>query len=135
MAKAQGAKLIAKAAVDKVFTRYQQALQSVAEDLDLEDVDEDTLVNALYNYSDVALDGIARETANAILRGGRADGLKEAAGFDEDVVWRRSAVLDDKTCGPCDDADGEEIDGPDDDLSSICEGGENCRCIPFAEIP
>jgi hypothetical protein len=130
----QGPTLLAKFAVDKVFTRYQQALQSVAEDLGLEDLDEDVLIGALHNYSDIALDQIARETANIILREGRAEGLSEAAAGEE-VVWRRSAVLDDKTCDACDAADGEEIDDPDEDLSDICEGGGNCRCIPFAELP
>lgn len=125
-------KLMAKAAVDKVFTRYQQALQSVAEDLGVDEVDEDVLTGLLYNYSDAALETIARETANEVLRSGRSDGLKEAG---DDVVWRRSAVLDDKTCDACDAADGEEIDDPDEDLSDICEGGGNCRCIPFAELP
>lgn len=128
---------LARAAVDKVFTRYQQAVQSVAEDLDIEDFDVDLLTGALHGYADSALDLIARETANMIIREGRAEGLKEGAeGLNEDeLVWRRSAVLDDKTCDSCDSLDGTEIDGPDDDLSEDCEGGANCRCIPFAELP
>jgi len=128
-------KLLAKMAVNKVSTRYQQALQNVAEDTDLEDIDPDLLVDALYDYSDTALEMIARETANQVLRAGRADGLDEVTQGMDDVVWRRSAVLDQNTCASCEDLDGTEIDGPDDDLSEDCEGGELCRCISFAELP
>jgi hypothetical protein len=134
---AQDPQLLAKMAVDKIMTRYQQALQNVVEDIDPSDIDDDEMLAALYGYSDMALDQIARETANTVLRAGRASGLLEAAGEmgGDNLVWRRSAVLDENTCDPCDAADGSEIDGPDEDLSGICEGSGNCRCIPFAELP
>jgi hypothetical protein len=125
--------LLAQTTVQKVYTRFQQAVQSVAEDLDPDEIDEDVLVGALHKYADSALANIARETANAVMRSGRADGLLDAT-QGEDVVWRRSSVLDQNTCGPCEDADGTEIDGPDDDLSDICDGGSLCRCIPYADM-
>lgn len=128
--------LMAKATVDKVFTRYQQAVASIAEDMDLSEVDEDVLAGLLHGYADSALEQIAREIANDVIRSGRAEGLEDATSdIDPDeLVWRRSAVLDENTCESCDALDGTEIDGPDDDLSDDCEGGKNCRCVPFAEI-
>ncbi|MGC2234248.1 MAG: hypothetical protein WBA09_22295 [Candidatus Acidiferrum sp.] len=133
----QDPQLLAKMAVDKVMTRYQQALQNVVEDIDPADIDDDEMLAALYGYSDNALDVIARETANNVLRAGRAAGLQEMADEmgSQKGVWRRTAVLDENTCGPCDAADGTPIDGPDADLSSICEGGDSCRCLPFMELP
>ena len=133
MAQQQSPGLAAKMAVGKIFTRYQQAVQSVAEDLGPEEMEEATLAGALFSYSDAALEGIARETANMVLRAGRADGLGEAT-QGQKVIWRRSSVLDKNTCDACEAADGEEIDGPDDDLSAICEGNDLCRCIPYADL-
>jgi hypothetical protein len=49
-------------------------------------------------------------------------------------VWRRSALLDEKTCPACFDADGQVVDGPDADLSTICEGQDACRCMPVADL-
>ena len=126
---------MAKMAVDKVFTRYQSAAQAVAEDLDVSEFDTDIIAGYLHDYADSALEQIARETANMVLRSGRAEGLQEAAGEEEGLVWRRSAVLDKNTCDACDAADGEEIESPDEDLSEICDGGSACRCVPFAELP
>ena len=128
---------MAQLAVQKVMTRYQQALQNVVEDIDPADIDDDEMLQALYGYSDNALDVIARETANNVLRAGRAAGLQEVANEvgEDKLVWRRAAVLDENTCAPCDSLDGSVIDGPDADLSSACEGGDQCRCIPFAELP
>jgi len=133
----QDPKLLAKLAVDKIFTRYQQALQNVVEDIDPADIDDDEMLQALYGYSDNALDVIARETANNVLRAGRAAGLQEVANEvgEDKLVWRRAAVLDESTCSPCDLADGQIIDGPDADLTSICDGGDQCRCIPWAALP
>jgi hypothetical protein len=133
----QDPKLLAKMAVDKVMTRYQQALQNVVEDIDPADIDDDEMLAALYGYSDNALDVIARETANNVLRAGRAAGLQEVANElgEDKLVWRRAAVLDENSCENCEALDGTEIDGPDADLSSACEGGDQCRCIPFAALP
>jgi len=132
----QDPKLLAKMAVDKVMTRYQQALQNVVEDIDPADIDDDEMLAALYGYSDNALDVIARETANNVLRAGRAAGLQEVANEvgEDKLVYRRAAVLDESTCGPCDAADGTVV-SLDDDLSAICDGGDQCRCIFFAELP
>jgi hypothetical protein len=126
---------LAQIVVEKVFTRYQQAVQSVAEDADTGTIDEDILTSFLHDYADSALEQIGRETANAILRSGRATGLEEATGGVDDLVWRRTAVLDDKTCDACDDLDGTEIDSPDEDLAASCLGGLGCRCLPFMELP
>lgn len=127
------AQMLAQDAVNKIFTRYQQAVQSIAEDMEPDDFDVDVLTGALHNYADSALNNIARETANEVLRAGRGSGFGDAVG-DETIQWRRSAVLDDNTCDPCDAADGTAVDF-DDDLSAICEGGPMCRCILFAELP
>lgn len=47
-----------------------------------------------------------------------------------------SAILDNATCGPCEQLDGQEFDfnSPEHEahvppLSGICDGGDNCRCL------
>ena len=79
------------------------------------------------------MDRIAMEAARDAMRDARTDEF-QATGIPADATWRRSALLDQNTCGPCMDADGAEIDGPDDDLSEICEGNEACRCVPYCDL-
>ena len=128
--------LIAKATVRKVFNRYQAAARAVAEDQPTEVLaDADVMSAALHGYSDGALENIAREAANTVLRAGRSDGLTALeAKMGKQLVWRRGSVLEESTCSPCADADGSEIDGPDEDLGLICEGGSLCRCLPYADV-
>jgi hypothetical protein len=134
--KPQDPQLLAKLTVRKVFNRYQAATRAIAEDEEPEKLaDPDVVAGLLHKYADSALESIAREAANDALRSGRADGLQEIekeAG--EKLIWRRGSVLEDTTCNPCATADGTEIDGPDADLSQICDGGAQCRCIQYAEM-
>lgn len=55
---------------------------------------------------------------------------------DQVEACELSAILDKDTCGPCERLDGTEFDfGSDEDLeltpplSSICDGGDACRCL------
>jgi flagellar biosynthesis/type III secretory pathway protein FliH len=128
--------LLAKLTVQKVFNRYQAAARAIAEDEEASAIeDADVLAAALHQYSDDAIENIAREAANDAFRSGRADGLEEIEDeMGQNLVWRRGSVLEESTCGPCADADGSEIDGPDADLSDICDGGSKCRCIQYADM-
>jgi flagellar biosynthesis/type III secretory pathway protein FliH len=134
--KAQDPKLLARLTVRKVFNRYQAAARAVAEDSTPEQLaDADIMGAALHQYADSALESIAHEAANQAFQSGRADGLTEVAKeTGAAYVWRRASVLEDSTCANCEAADGTEVDGPDDDLSDICEGGEQCRCITYADM-
>jgi hypothetical protein len=131
--------LIAAATAQKVVNFYGGAARNVAEDLTGDDLDEDAIVAALHRYSDRSVEGIAQEAVNMSYRAGRAD---ELSGFGhmmaaqgEDLTWRRSSALEPSSCDSCVDADGEEIDGPDDDLTDIHEGPpESCLCIPYADL-
>jgi hypothetical protein len=134
--KPQDPQLLAKLTVRKVFNRYQAAARAVVEDETPEKlVDADVVSALLHKYSDGAIENIAREAANQVFQAGRADGMQEVEKETGDqYVWRRASVLEENTCGPCADADGSEIDGPDADLSDICDGGELCRCIQYADV-
>jgi hypothetical protein len=72
----------------------------------------------------------ANGSTNAALNLGRTAEAEEWAEEVQQVVY--SAVLDSNTCGPCEDADGEEGKSDDDVTpvpNSACEGGSQCRCI------
>lgn len=72
----------------------------------------------------------ANGSTNAALNLGRTAEAEEWADEVKQVVY--SAVLDSNTCGPCEDADGEEGNSDDDVTpvpNSACEGGSQCRCI------
>ncbi len=129
-------KLMARLTVQKVFNRYQAAARAVAEDDAPEKLsDIDVMTGELHQYSDGLLSNIAREAVNQIMRAGRADGLTAIEKkMGKQLVWRRGSVLEESTCGPCADADGSIISGEDADLSSICEGDDLCRCIPWANM-
>ena len=128
--------LIAKATVRKVFNRYQAAARAIAEDQEPEKLaDADVMSAALHQYSDGALENIAREAANQAFQGGRAQGLQNIEDeTGQDLVWRRGSVLEDSTCSNCAEADGSIIDGPDEDLSTICDGGNLCKCLQYANL-
>lgn len=129
-------KLLARLTVQKIFNRYQAAARAVAEDDAPEDLaDPDVMAGVLHDYADSALANIAREAVNIAMRAGRARGLATVSkSIDRKLIWRRGSVLEESTCGPCDAADGSIISGENADLSAICEGGDLCRCVPFANL-
>lgn len=137
---------IAMMAAEKITNRYAAAVKAVVEDmtprqLSSPDLD-DELTAALFEYSDGQLDRIADETVNEAFLAGRIETFVQAKPQLEDwarskgegLVWRRSAVLDHNTCGPCKAADGSSISGPDQPLYPICEGVQACRCVPFCVV-
>jgi len=134
--KVQPPQLLAKLTVQKVFNRYDAAARAVAEDTTADALaDADIMSAALHRYADSALENMAREAANQAFQSGRADGLQEVSDeLGAELVWRRGSVLEESTCGPCADADGSELDNPDEDLSAICDGGVLCRCIVWADM-
>ena len=94
---------------------------------------ETELEAALNDYSDKQLESVANKLVRNTVRMGRADGFGEQPDLD-DAEWMRSALLDSHTCGPCEALDLTPIDGPDEDLSEACEGGDMCRCLPIAVL-
>jgi histone H3/H4 len=134
--------LIARGTAQKMTNLVGQNARNIAEDLTSDDVmaddAEDLIVSALHRYAESKLVRIAEEAVLQAYRAGRADELDdfsdEMAAQGREVQWFRSSVLSPSTCGPCEDADGSPIDSADEDLSDICEGGENCRCMPFADL-
>lgn len=135
--------MIAKMTSTKVVNRYSAAIKAIAEDWGANDIEEqgaDGLINTLHKYSDNALFAIANEAVNMAFHSGRAEGLQEEqqeilTRTGKQPVWRRSSVMEKNSCDLCVAADGEEIDGPDDDLSEIHEGPpETCLCIPYADL-
>src|SRR5207249_97588 len=84
---------------------------------------ENLLESFANNYSDGKLEVLAGQAVREAMRAGRSEGF-ESDPRTENLTWRRSSVLEPKsTCLPCWNADGTEIDGPDYDVSEICEGG------------
>ena len=129
---------IARISVEKFTNRFANAARNIAEDLK-GDYDPDEFASVLHGYSDSALEQIAQEAVNMAFRSGRSEGLLEMepeidrAGVQ--VTWRRSCVMETNSCESCIDADGEEIDGPEDDLSDIHEGPpETDLCTPYADL-
>lgn len=53
---------------------------------------------------------------------------------ESNLVWRRTAVLDEEICKECDVADGSIISGPYADLSKICTNPEGCRCLQYSNL-
>jgi hypothetical protein len=129
--------LIAEGIAQDVVSRYGQSAERMVTDYADEALTEDDIIDALYGLSDASLDRIAEEGIREAVRAGRGDefsDLQEAGEIPDGAVWRRSSVLEPSTCDACEEADGEEIDGPDDDLSEICAGGMACRCIPYMDL-
>lgn len=89
----------------------------------------DQIAGDFDEMSDSWLNRVAQEGANDSIGQGRAEAANQLA---EDIDHETySAILDANTCGPCEEADGEEGDlgqttptpNPD------CEGGSQCRCL------
>ncbi len=76
------------------------------------------------------LDLLAENAVNAAMQRGRGDEGKRLSEEWRTVIY--SAILDSGTCGPCEDADGEEAEDPADLPAAPnpeCAGGANCRCM------
>lgn len=96
----------------------------------LMDYTVEKLSDLLLDQSEKFIDQIAGSSVNAAMSAGRDDELEAQADSLEHVEY--SAILDQNTCGPCGDADGEIADKAE-DLPSVpnpeCDGGDRCRCI------
>lgn len=93
----------------------------------------DKLKEALLDQGEKYIDGIAGSTVNAAISSGRDDEIKEQIDNLDHVEY--SAILDQNTCGPCGDADGETATDPADLPAAPnpdCDGGDRCRCIHVA---
>jgi len=127
--------LIAEGTVQEVVNRFAAAARNLANDLEEDEFTDDVFVNALHRLADSNMDRIAAEASRDAMRDARADEFGDAGiGAPPDVdlsdiceggeacrcmpyadltespvVWRRSALLDQNTCGPCMNADGAEI--------------------------
>lgn len=97
----------------------------------------------LLDRSDAPLEAAGREVASRGVNNGRAEGVAESEdelaslGLEVDVA-RRSSVLDDATCPPCENLDhgksGTEYEvGSDEYFSDMppahCDGRASCRCF------
>jgi hypothetical protein len=130
---------LAVGTVQKFINRYAGAARNIAEDITDGQYDADEFASVLHGYADSSLIQIATEAVNAAFRAGRAEGLNEVTPEIErsgkEVEWIRSSVMEAGTCSSCESADGESLDGPDDDLTEIHEGPpDTCLCIPVADI-
>lgn len=84
----------------------------------------------LEDQSEKFIDQAASNVVNAVMRDGRHDEIVN--NLDIIHTCQYSAILDKNTCGPCEDADGEEAATPDELPSAPnpeCEGADNCRCM------
>lgn len=91
---------------------------------------KERLKEVLLEQSEKFLDQFAGAAINAAIQSGRADEAAERKDEWDNVVY--SAILDNNTCGPCEEADGMEADDPKDlpdAPNPDCEGGVNCRCF------
>jgi hypothetical protein len=129
--------ITAQATSQNVINRFAAAARALIDSTDPDDLDEDTLIAGLHDLSDAALERFAMEAVRETVRNGRGDefnDLDEAGEIPEDAVWRRSSVLEESSCTACINADGEEIESADADLTEIHEGPpETCMCIPFLD--
>jgi ribosomal protein S20 len=75
-------------------------------------------------------------TVSHIMASGRAD--EALANREKISVAFYSAILDDRTCGVCEEADGQETADLDEAAgwtpNPDCDGGANCRCETFFEL-
>jgi HK97 family phage portal protein len=91
------------------------------------------LTDVLIDQSEKFIDSIAGAAVNAAMSSGRDDEIKD--NIDQVEYVEYSAILDQNTCGYCEDADGETAADPLDlpqAPNPECEGGDRCRCIHVA---
>jgi hypothetical protein len=84
----------------------------------------------LLDQSEKFIKQLAESSINAATMSGRADEANARKDEWDRVMY--SAILDNNTCGPCEEADGMEADDPaelPDAPNPDCEGGINCRCF------
>lgn len=108
------------------FSEERDAAESKAKKKTLKEKLLEDLEEGSTQYASRAASG----ATNVALNLGRNAEAEDRAEEIKEVVY--SAVLDQNTCGPCEDADGET--GPTDaDVPTApnpaCEGGSQCRCI------
>lgn len=125
--------LIADGMAERIINRYAQAAERYVSTASDEDITEDDLISALFELSDNPMNRIAEDGIREAVRMGRADEFSETD-VPEGTVWRYSSLLDQNTCSVCEDRDGQEADGPDDDPSEDCLGSESCRCLVYADL-
>lgn len=91
------------------------------------------LSEMLLDQSEKFIDQMAGSSVNAAMSAGRDDEIETQADNIEHVEY--SAILDQNTCGACNDADGTIADTAD-NLPSVpnpeCDGQDRCRCIHVA---
>jgi hypothetical protein len=88
----------------------------------------DAIVDELEGGADGALDRIGMEASRSAVTGGRYDAFQELG--TEIDRYARSEAMDQNTCGPCEEGDGQEWDSLDDvDWSpgDDCDGKDACR--------
>ena len=88
------------------------------------------LSEALFDQSDKFIEQIAGPAVNAAISAGRMEEMIAQA--DNIETYEYSAILDQNTCSPCGDADGEVASDPADLPAAPnpdCDGGDRCRCI------
>jgi hypothetical protein len=136
---AQAAKSISQLvlqATAKYVNRYADAARHLAADEGADALAEgdDLFVSALHRLADSGTDLIGDQLSRETMRASRADEFASDPRL-EDAVWRRSSVLEPgRTCDFCWEADGAEIEGPDEDLSQGCAGGLSCQCLPYTSF-
>ncbi len=93
------------------------------------------LSEALFDQSDKFIEQIAGPAVNAAISAGRMEEMIAQA--DNIETYEYSAILDQNTCSPCGDADGEVASDPADLPAAPnpdCDGGDRCRCIIVAVV-
>jgi HK97 family phage portal protein len=91
---------------------------------------KEVLRGMLLDQSEKFIKQLAESSINAATMSGRADEANARKDEWDRVMY--SAILDNNTCGPCEEADGMEADDPaelPDAPNPDCEGGINCRCF------
>ena len=95
--------------------------------------DRKGLASKLTQLSDSVIRREARATTSEALNLGRQATAKKNA--DKVKATEYSALMDDNTCDPCGDLDGQEFTFGSDAAAAVeppyrlCEGGGNCRCV------
>ena len=91
------------------------------------------LLERLTGQSEKFIDQIAGSTVNAAISAGRDAEINTQADNIDHIEY--SAILDQNTCTPCGDADGESASDPADLPAAPnpdCEGMDRCRCMHVA---
>lgn len=93
-------------------------------------LDKAGLTASLTELSDRELRSTAKFSASEAFNMGRGEQAKELKDVIDRVI--SSAILDENTCGYCNDLDGQEWkygEAPDEPPYKLCEGEDRCRCV------